>query len=70
MASTAVPDNIEELGLVALRNGLLKIRLICNDDPRGAYRLADALHNLPQALLQKDYELVQSILKTVQVERS
>lgn len=62
------PENIEEMGLVALRNGLLKIRALCKNDPRSVYDLADALHNLPQALLHKNYAEVRQILLDAQGE--
>ncbi len=66
MNSNALPETIEQMGLMALRNGLLKIRALCKDDPRSAYHLADALHNLPQALLQKNYAEVRQILLDAQ----
>lgn len=51
-------EGIETTALRALYRGLCSIRLAAFESPSDAYKLADAMHNLPIALEKKDYDKI------------
>lgn len=52
------PEGIEATAFRALYSGLCKIRIQARENPALVYSLADAMHNLPIALGNKDYDKI------------